>query len=314
MKAKRFRNQLARGLDKRWNYLGIFLLSAGMLLWCGIGMWALQNELSVQISFCIRHDGQTDTISLWKAEDADGKPAYYLFLPSYADLSDVTVETVGHKALSVGGKLLQSGQSLSGLTERETYSLHYGWFTRSFTILRSANTAAVFIDTQDDSLETVNADKKNTTGINLDIYNADGTVVYRSDREYTDKFHVRGNSTWLCEKKPYRLKLSDSVDLFGMGASKKWVLLANAYDETQMRNKLVYDLAGQLGDLWAPGSVYVDVYVDDQYLGLYQLCEAVEISESRLDITEDAILFLANYENHWDDDSIGFYTDGGKCI
>lgn len=36
----------------------------------------------------------------------------------------------------------------------------------------------------------------------------------------------RGNSTWICDKKPYKIKLSKKADLFGMGKNKHWVLLA----------------------------------------------------------------------------------------
>ena len=288
--------------------LVITLTAAGILLWYGTEM---RKDLSDQICFRVGHDGQTDIISLWKAE---GEASYYLFLPSYAKLSDVAIETADHREITVGDWTLQSGQSLAELTEQETCSLRYGHTTGSFTILRSANTAALFIDTKNDSLESVNADKTNTAKVNVEIYSAEGAVVYQSDSAYNGKFHGRGNSTWRCAKKPYRLKLPNSVDLFGMGASRKWVLLANAYDETQMRNKLVYDFAAQLGTLWAPDSVYVDLYADGQYLGLYQLTEAMEVSESRLNISEDAILFLANYENHWDADSIGFCTGSGKSI
>ena len=314
MRPKHSAHKSAAGRYRLWNYLPILLLAAGMLFFCAIGLHALHTDLTEQISFCITHDGQTDTISLWEAEGDDEESSYYLFLPSYAALSDVTIETGSRKSVSIGEQTFRSGQSLSGLTVQESYSIRYGTTTGSFSILQSADTAALFIDTESDSLEAVNADKANTAKVNVDVYSVEGTAIYHSDNEYHGEFRGRGNSTWFCEKKPYRLNLADSIDLFGMGASQKWVLLANAYDETQMRNKLVYDFADQLGTLWTPASVYVDLYVDGQYQGLYQLTEPVEVSESRLNIPEDDILFLANYESHWNVDSIGFYTEGGKSI
>ena len=309
--------QPALGRYKRFHYLPLLLLTLVLLICCGIIFHSLQTDLTEQLSFHVSHDGQTDTIALWEAEteeSEEGQSAYYLFLPSYAALSDVTLETASGKAVTIGGQTLQNGQSLSGLNEQETYALRYGSAAGSLTILRSSAVTALFIDTRGDCLEKVNADKANTADVNVTVCSPEGTVLYQSDSDYSGRFHGRGNSTWHCEKKPYRLNLPDSADLLGSGASQKWVLLANAYDETQMRNKLVYDFADQLGTLWAPASQYVDLYVDDQYQGLYLLSEAVEVSETRLNIPEEDIFFLANYENHWDSDSIGFYTVGGKCI
>ena len=316
MSHKPFRRKVSKCTGRRWNFLIILLLTAILLLCCGIGLQAVQMDLSEQIYFCVGHDGQTDRISLWEAQGDDGEPSssYYLFLPSYADLSDVTIETVNHKAVSIGEQTLQSGQKLSGLTEQKTYSLRYGRAAGAFTIIRSADTASVFIDTKDDSLDKLNADKANTAKVNVDVYSAEGNIIYQSDRDYTVKFHGRGNATWQCEKKPYRIVFPDEVDLLDTGASRKWNLLANAYDETQMRNKLAYDFAGQTNMPWEASSGYIDLYVDDIYQGMYQLTEAIEVLETRLNIPEDDILFLTNYENHWDADSIGFYTDGGKCI
>ena len=33
----------------------------------------------------------------------------------------------------------------------------------------------------------------------------------------------RGNSTWRNPKKPYKIKLDEEADIFGLGANKHWV-------------------------------------------------------------------------------------------
>ena len=59
-----------------------------------------------------------------------------------------------------------------------------------------------------------------------------------------DYIRGRGNSTWKAEKKPYRIKLENKTDVFGLGTNKHWVLLANAFDTTTFKNRFV----GWLGD------------------------------------------------------------------
>ncbi len=112
---------------------------------------------------------------------------------------------------------------------------------------------------------------------------------------------IRGNSTSYARKKPFNLKLSESVELFGMGSSRKWVLLANTYDKTLMRNKLVFDFAGDIGLSYSPESCYADVYFNGDYLGCYLLTQAVEIGQSRVNIhpsEDEFILEIQPYENY----------------
>jgi len=93
----------------------------------------------------------------------------------------------------------------------------------------------------------------------------------------------RGNSTWGLPKKPYKLKLDKKADLFGFGKNKHWVLLANYYDTSYMRNKLAYDLSGAMGMPYMQ-SVLIDVVLNGQYVGNYQLCEQIRVDKNRVNI------------------------------
>lgn len=100
------------------------------------------------------------------------------------------------------------------------------------------------------------------------------------------QIHGRGNSTWSSyPKKPYKIKLESSADLFGMGDNKHWVLLANYADESLMRDKIAYDLSGQLGMPYME-STWVSVVINGKYAGNYLLCEQIRIAEDRIDITD----------------------------
>jgi len=76
------------------------------------------------------------------------------------------------------------------------------------------------------------------------------------------------------------------MNLFDMGSAKKWCLLANYKDDTALKNKLGYDFAQMVEFAFYPESVFVDLYIDNEYIGHYLLCERVEIRKDRINITD----------------------------
>lgn len=96
----------------------------------------------------------------------------------------------------------------------------------------------------------------------------------------------RGNSTWQLPKKPYQIKFGEKVDLLGMGKAKKWILLANYWDKTLMRNAITYQLANDTNNIFSVEYRFVDVYMNGEYRGNYLLTEKVELGKAR--INEDA--------------------------
>lgn len=102
------------------------------------------------------------------------------------------------------------------------------------------------------------------------------------------KIRVRGNSTSAPDKKPYKIKFNKAQSLFGLKAAKDWVLLSNYFDKSNIRNYLAYTLANKLDNLnYQPSSIFVDVYINNEYLGLYTLSEQVEANRGRVDIEDD---------------------------
>ena len=99
---------------------------------------------------------------------------------------------------------------------------------------------------------------------------------------------LRGNSTYECPKKPFRIKFDQKQSLFGLPKAKSWVLLANYYDKSQMRNYLAYLTANKLDNLdFQPASIFVEVEINGEYQGLYLLCEQMETGTGRVDIEQD---------------------------
>jgi CotH kinase protein len=96
----------------------------------------------------------------------------------------------------------------------------------------------------------------------------------------------RGNTTWEMPKKPYRLRLATATSLLGMPANRHWVLLANYSDKTMLRNDLAFELGRMVGMAWTPRSQYVELQLNGNYQGVYQLVEHVRIGPDRVNIPE----------------------------
>ncbi|MBQ0058772.1 MAG: cell wall-binding repeat-containing protein [Lachnospiraceae bacterium] len=100
----------------------------------------------------------------------------------------------------------------------------------------------------------------------------------------------RGHSTWHQDKKPYQIKFDKKISLFGMAASKKYILLANALDASLVQSSFCMDLGAALG-MYRSGYQYIDLYADGRYLGNYLLTQKVEIGKHCLPLQDnDGIL------------------------
>ena len=103
------------------------------------------------------------------------------------------------------------------------------------------------------------------------------------------KIKGRGNTSWDSPKKPYKIKFDDSTDLFGNGEARTWTLIANHTDLSLIRNYLAYSVASVFETQQiASKTQFVDLFVNDEYLGVYLLCEQVEVHPERVDINVSA--------------------------
>ena len=125
--------------------------------------------------------------------------------------------------------------------------------------------------------------------VNKDLY-IKGIVSIISDngtKIYTDSLDIkgRGNASWNFPKKPYKLKLYNKVSLLGLPAKEKtWTLINNYGDKTLMRNLLANDLSKKLEMPYTPAARSVDVFLNGEYKGNYQLSDQVEVATGRVDV------------------------------
>ena len=135
--------------------------------------------------------------------------------------------------------------------------------------------------TTDDGLAVDSKDKKDYRACTIKI-ESDTTAWNYEGR---GKIKGRGNSTWLWyPKKPYRIKLDEKAEILGLKEEKDWVLLANYRDPTHLMNTFVFEMGNGLGMPYTNHTRYVEVTLNGDYIGLYQLTEQVEQGKSRVNI------------------------------
>lgn len=107
----------------------------------------------------------------------------------------------------------------------------------------------------------------------------------------------RGNSTWGWPKKPWKVKLDEKAEILGMPADKEWALLANYADRTLLRNVVAMKLSEICGFSWTPKMRSVEVYLNNEYQGVYTLCEHKKVSSSRVAIDKKTDFYFEIEEN-----------------
>jgi hypothetical protein len=112
---------------------------------------------------------------------------------------------------------------------------------------------------------------------------ADGKNIYSDSLEVKG----RGNASWGFPKKPYRLKLYNKTNILGNPAKEKnWTLINNFGDKTLMRNLLAFDLSKRFDMPYTPAGQPVNVFLNGDYKGCYQLCDQIEVADKRVEVTK----------------------------
>jgi hypothetical protein len=119
----------------------------------------------------------------------------------------------------------------------------------------------------------------------------------------------RGNATWTYPKKPYKLKLDGKAALLGMDEDRDWALLANYCDKSLLRTGIAFRLSELLGFPWTPEARFVELVLNGEYLGAYQLAESVKRDTRRMDLPVDG--YLIERDGYYLQEPIWFGTPRG---
>ncbi len=267
-----------------------------LLIWAGgaLAAWSLTNELGFT----------------WKAGEreidipltANYKEEIGLYLPGSCD-GTLTVRASADD-MTWNGKHLTNGEVLDisgdiGTTVAVT--VRDGAKTIPVKVMRGSAIPNLFFEFTEDDWSRIHKRK------GLDIKQEVRLVMLdaRGREEISDtvtSFHMRGNSTVFGYKHPYQFKLAHSASLEGMGKGKTWLLLANFFDISLIRNQITYDLCREIGLTSTPDCCQADLFVNGSYYGTYLLSEKIQLRKGRVDITnmEDKLRELNGGEEAMD--------------
>ncbi|MDE6270498.1 MAG: CotH kinase family protein [Muribaculaceae bacterium] len=125
-------------------------------------------------------------------------------------------------------------------------------------------------------------DKENSITANIIVIDCNAVNV-----DASGGVRERGNVSRTFPKKPWRIKFDKKQRVLDAPAkAKKWTLINNYGDKSLMRNILAFEIARRVEMPYVPYCRPVDVILNGEYKGCYQLCDQVEVNPGRLEITE----------------------------
>ncbi len=223
------------------------------------------------------------TIKGW---DDSGRTLF--FIPSYVKISHVEQTGSDYRLLSEDGEIIQDiepNQIEKVMVKTDTGEM-IPWEIGFFF---SKNLHTINVSLKDIDFPDIDHDRYVSGSVI--VISPTGRVCFKQENIL---LKGRGNGSWRYTldggKRPYQIKFPERTSLCNLPPSDKWALIANAEDETKIRSKLVYDMAHDIDMEYAIDSDWVDLYINNEYLGNYLLCHEPSIGEFDLNIPDLDIL------------------------
>ena len=153
----------------------------------------------------------------------------------------------------------------------------------SYNVEPSRTVPLVHINTQD-SMPIISKDYYINGELWIDNCGVEGFESLGSDdAPLVIEIKGRGNYTWTCLKKPYKIKFAKKQSPLGLDNSKHFVLKPDCDDWSgYLRN----ETSRQLGMPYTTRQYPVELILNGEYEGIYFLCEKIRVESGRVDIME----------------------------
>ena len=263
----------------------VYLMTAMFVLVIVVAELALMKQERFSFTVEVTAEDGTEILKPWYYEKRN---RYHVFLPGYADPNQAKLVTNYQTDLWIQGAQVKKNTVCGMFPFGEMLDIRYDMRGETWegevVFHQSGNVPTLYIDTASGSMDYIHEEKGNTEPAEFRLYTPDGEL---GSNVQIRTISGRGNSTWSLPKKPYSLELNQDEDLLGMGSAKKWILLANYYDYSNIGNKMSFDFAAGAGCAYTPQCQWVDLYLNGSYAGLYVLSERNEVDPQRVDIPKE---------------------------
>lgn len=270
---------MAKKYKVRW--IVLVVAAAFAFLMCVV-FHEMRRESAEMIAF-IEKEGESELLLSIYPEDnvgkgyittpfaGNGENQYYLFVPEWGEQISFSKDIdLDGERVSKEEKISLDAESFLVTCEEKEYWIEVVHLSRIPTL---------YVNTETGTLNFLKQDRQNEELIEVYAVDTEGKL----EEQAAGRVHCRGNTSFdATDKKSYTIELDADTDLYQMGASKKWVLLANAFDSTSIRNYLTFYMAKQMDMYGTPDAQWVDVFANGEYQGIYLLCEKIEIDSERL--------------------------------
>lgn len=228
-------------------------------------------------------------------EDYLDGTTHYLFLPN-TDTFDVTISYTGNMESVSEGILDTEAKTVTVTVETEKELMFQDGETTYPVVLKRSNLPSCSVILNGVDLATIHKDKNVKYKGNTVRLSGTANALIEENVEVKG----RGNFSWTqVPKKGYQIKFASKKNVLGMGNAKTWVLIAGYGDNTLMRNKLMLDMANELGMPYTSCGEWVDLWIDGEYLGNYLICEKVQVNKERVNLKQEDGILLEMDNNYY---------------
>ena len=248
--------------------------------WVGLDLGS--RHVITRVGWSPRNDGLGPGRMVLGVIEGANQPDFMDALPLYLIDTTGTVGQVDHADVdcSLGFRYVRyigPNDARCNISELEFYG-HKGEGD-STALYRPTNLPCVVIHTKNNREPY---DKVNYIESIVTIIGADGSIL-----QDTAGLRLRGNASINFPKKPYRLKFNTKHKVLDSPAkAKNWTLINNYGDKTLMRNIVAFHVSEVCRMPYTPFCRPVDVLVNGEYKGCYQLCDKIEVKKGRVSIDE----------------------------
>ena len=174
------------------------------------------------------------------------------------------------------------------------------------TKFESSNLPLLFIDTQGQAIDDEIRIIAHLGIIDNGLGNRNSTTDKFNNYDGLIAIELRGSSSSAYPKPQFRFETQDSlgensnISLCGLPNENDWVLYGPYNDKSLIRNVFSYNLSNKLGR-YASRTVFCEIFLNSEYIGLYVLMETVKRDNDRVNISK-----LTELENSGDELTGGY--------